>query len=204
MGEVGIMNHKVILYIIVSLFVLMISWEHQQFDAKANYHDTVSQEEAIRLRILANSDSIKDQWLKREIRNEVNKIVSEWVEDIQNLEEARAIIAAKLPEIEKKVAQIIEQSGMNQSYQVEFKKVAFPTKLYGNLVYPAGEYEAILITLGKGQGENWWCVLFPPLCFVDFDHSDVAVDEEMEDQEIEVSFFLAEVYTKVKDWVAKS
>ena len=71
---------------------------------------------------------------------------------------------------------------MNQSVKVEFGVVEFPTKLYGEFLYPAGEYEAILITLGEGKGANWWCVLFPPLCFLDFSNG-VAVSEGFDEEE---------------------
>ena len=63
----------------------------------------------------------------------------------------------------------LKREGSKDSFQVKFSKnVKFPTKVYGNFIYPAGEYEAVLITIGEGEGANWWCVLFPPMCFLDF------------------------------------
>ncbi|MGE8205002.1 stage II sporulation protein R [Heyndrickxia sp. NPDC080065] len=124
--------------------------------------------EAVRLRILANSDTEKDQSLKRKIRDEVNKEITKWVENLTSIEDARKVIKAHLPEIEKIAKQVIREEKSNQSVRVEFGQVQFPTKLYGQFLYPAGEYEAVLITLGKGEGANWWCVLYPPLCFMDF------------------------------------
>ena len=64
--------------------------------------------------------------------------------------------------------------------RVDFGQVPFPTKLYGNQVYPAGNYEALRITIGKGEGENWWCVLFPPLCFIDMSNGDAIQDESVQ------------------------
>lgn len=198
------MNNKVIIYLLFSLFVLVISWEGQQQLAVAELHEDVSQEEAIRLRILANSDAIKDQWLKREIRDEVNASITNWVQDVDGLEEAKQVIQANLPEIEAIVEKQLTNIGLDQKYTVEFNEVEFPTKLYGNLVYPAGSYDAVLITLGEGKGENWWCVLFPPLCFLDFSNGDAVdveeVEEEEEEDEIIVTFFVVEFFSDTLDW----
>ncbi len=125
-------------------------------------------EEAIRLRILANSDIEKDQAVKRLVRDEVNKEIAIWVGDLTSHEEAKNVIQVGLPKLQKIAERVVEEEGLNQSVQIEFGTVQFPTKLYGQYLYPAGEYEAVLITLGKGEGANWWCVLYPPLCFLDF------------------------------------
>lgn len=124
--------------------------------------------EAIRLRILANSNHESDQELKRKIRDEVNAEINIWVAELTSIEEARKIISSRLDEIEAIAMEVMEREGNVQKVDVEFGKTVFPTKLYGQYLYPAGEYEAIKITLGEGEGENWWCVLFPPLCFLDF------------------------------------
>jgi len=124
--------------------------------------------QAIRLRILANSDLESDQVIKRHVRDAVNAKISRWVADVTSMKEARKVLQAKLPEIQRTAEAAVNQQGSRQTVKVEFGKVSFPTKLYGNFLYPAGEYQAILITLGAGKGTNWWCVLFPPLCFLDF------------------------------------
>lgn len=137
--------------------------------------------EAIRLRILANSDLESDQALKRMVRDEVNKNITQWVQELTSINEARSILQAKLPEIQEIAKEVVKREGSNQSVNVEFGKVQFPTKLYGQFLYPAGEYEAILITLGEGKGANWWCVLFPPLCFLDFSNG-VAVSDGFDEK----------------------
>jgi stage II sporulation protein R len=173
-------------------------------------------DEAIRLRILANSDSDEDQALKRKVRDEVNKEITQWVEELTSVEDARQLIQSRLPDIEAIVEDVLEKENVKQSYSVNFDNVSFPTKLYGNFIYPAGEYEAILISLGDAKGANWWCVLFPPLCFLDFSNSvavaeeknektamndkdktneklsSLVIDEEEEKEEVEVKFFLVE------------
>ncbi|MEH7379412.1 stage II sporulation protein R [Bacillus sp. JJ1533] len=155
-------------------------------------------DEAIRLRILANSDSDKDQALKRKVRDAVNAEITEWVAELTSIQAARELIQERLPEIEKIVARVLEEENSNQSYTVDYgRNVQFPTKLYGQFLYPAGEYEAILIELGDAEGANWWCVLFPPLCFLDFstgdaveasndEGKDVAMEQEAEKKDKEV------------------
>lgn len=125
-------------------------------------------QEAIRLRIMANSDSDRDQEVKRAVRDAVNQEVTAWVEHLTSIEEARLLIQSRLPELEKIAKQELEKRSLDYSAEVAFGNIQFPTKLYGQYLYPAGTYEAILITLGEGKGANWWCVLFPPLCFLDF------------------------------------
>ncbi|MGM0901404.1 MAG: stage II sporulation protein R [Bacillota bacterium] len=128
--------------------------------------------EAIRLRILADSDSTKDQEIKRKVRDAVNAEITSWVENLVSLDEARTVIKDGIPELQKIAEDVVAEHGSNQSVKAEFNKVKFPTKLYGQYLYPAGEYEAVLITLGEGTGSNWWCVLFPPLCFLDFSNGE--------------------------------
>jgi stage II sporulation protein R len=135
--------------------------------------------DAIRLRILANSDKESDQALKRKVRDAVNAQITLWVKDLTSLDKAKTVIKGHLPELEQIAERVVRDAGANQSVNVEFGKVQFPTKLYGDFLYPAGDYQAVLITLGKGEGANWWCVLFPPLCFLDFSNG-VAVSQGFE------------------------
>lgn len=190
------MNQKVLIYIFISLLVLVMSWESQRSISVAAANIVKIPEDAIRLRILANSDSPRDQWLKREIRDKVNAEITEWVADLDSLENARKIIVANLHQIEQIVKIELARVGINESFSVDFGEVQFPTKLYGNIVYSAGSYEAVLITIGEGKGENWWCVLFPPLCFIDFANGDAVEGEE--EGEVEVRFFVFELFNKVK------
>lgn len=123
--------------------------------------------EAVRLRILANSDSVQDQWLKRQVRNEIVNEMKTWVHKPSNIQEARMMIRKHIPFFQQLAKETIKKSGYTYPVKVTFGQVPFPTKLYGDQVYAAGNYEALLVTIGSGQGGNWWCVLFPPLCFVD-------------------------------------
>lgn len=129
-------------------------------------------QEAVRLRIIANSDSEEDQKLKRDIRDEVLQAVAEEVRGITDPEEAREAIRQALPRFNEIAKQVIADKGYTYTVSTDFGLVPFPTKLYGDQVYPAGEYEALRIQVGAAQGQNWWCVLFPPLCFVDTANGD--------------------------------
>src|SRR4051794_15364512 len=97
------------------------------------------------------------------------------------MEKARMVLKEKLPDIQAVAERVVREQGSGQSVKVEFGKVQFPTKLYGEFLYPAGEYQAILITLGEGTGANWWCVLYPPLCFLDFSNGVAVQSDGFED-----------------------
>ncbi|MBW3491620.1 stage II sporulation protein R [Bacillus sp. FDAARGOS_1420] len=172
------MKKQVIAYLLLLLIgaQLLVQFGYMKADAKG---PSVIPKEAVRLRILANSDSDKDQALKRKVRDEVKVQIDGWVADLTSFEEARKVIQNHIPEIEKTVANTLKREGSKEAFQVKFgKNVKFPTKVYGNFIYPAGEYEAVLITIGKGEGANWWCVLFPPMCFLDFSSGTAVRKEE--------------------------
>lgn len=138
----------------------------------ATPHDAPIPKQALRLRIIANSDSPADQRLKRTIRDKVVVEVGQWVSGAKNATQARDIVKAHIPQIEQTALQVEHANGVHETIRTNVGQVPFPTKMYGNRVYPAGNYEALRITIGKGQGANWWCVLYPPLCFVDITEGD--------------------------------
>ncbi|MEC1672670.1 stage II sporulation protein R [Bacillus mojavensis] len=166
------------IYMFLLLSGALVGLAKEETAQQSENEPVVIPDEAIRLRILANSDRDEDQELKRRIRDAVNKEITTWVKDITSIEEARRLIRSKLPEIKEIAKETMEKEGARQSISVDFDKISFPTKLYGSMVYPAGEYEAILITLGNGEGANWWCVLFPPLCFLDFSNGEAVKEQE--------------------------
>lgn len=141
-------------------------------------------EDAIRLRILANSNDMKDQQMKYTVRDEVNAYLSTEISQVTSIDEARKRMEEILPKVEEIITKTLEQKGENLSFSVQFKKdVPFPTKKYGKYVYPAGDYEALLITLGEGEGDNWWCVLFPSLCYLDLSKEEKAEMEQANKEE---------------------
>lgn len=171
-----IKGHSIAICLYITLLItgVLVHLYGQQTNAGANAVVAIP-DEAIRLRILANSDADKDQQLKRKVRDAVNAQINGWVAELTSVDEAKRVIRSHLPEIEQTVARVLREEQSSQSYHVQFGSVQFPTKVYGNYVYPAGTYDALLITLGEGKGANWWCVLFPPLCFLDFSNSDAVM-----------------------------
>ena len=161
-------KHLAVIYLLILTIGTMISIYMPRTEPVDASAATVIPDEAIRLRILANSDEGKDQAVKRLIRDEVNEDITQWVKELTSIDEAREVIKSHLPDIQATAERVIKERGLDQTVHVDFGKAEFPTKLYGQYLYPAGDYEAVIITLGKGEGANWWCVLFPPLCFLDF------------------------------------
>ena len=131
-----------------------------------------------RLHILANSDSKEDQELKLKVRDEILKYMKTLTNDMSD---KQAVIELSQKHIEdfKQIAEnVIKQNGYDYSVKIEIGNFYFPTKYYGNISLPAGNYDALKIEIGEAQGQNWWCSLFPPLCFVNI--SSGVVDEEGE------------------------
>ncbi|BBH23831.1 hypothetical protein Back11_51760 [Paenibacillus baekrokdamisoli] len=152
-------------YLFFAIVMLVMCWEGQRADAAIASSDIPK--DSIRLRILANSDSASDQAVKRYVRDAVVAEINTWVTGPQTIDQARQTIRAHMSDIEHVIGTKLSSRGFTYGFKAELSVVPFPTKIYGNKVYPAGNYEALRITLGQGAGQNWWCVLFPPLCFVD-------------------------------------
>ena len=178
-------KHLAVIYLLILTIGTMISIYMPKTEPVNASAATVIPNEAIRLRILANSDEGKDQAVKRLIRDEVNEDITQWVKELTSIDEARSVIKSHLPDIQATAEQVIKERGLDQTVHVDFGKAEFPTKLYGQYLYPAGDYEAVIITLGKGEGANWWCVLFPPLCFLDFSNGTAVSQSPIPDEEEE-------------------
>jgi stage II sporulation protein R len=121
-------------------------------------------EDAIRIRIIANSDKESDQQLKYKIRDDVASFVMSWGVIPDSHDAAFQLIKAHLPDIQQHVDAKLREYGVPYGGIAELAKVPFPEKMFDGTSYAAGDYEALRITLGQGVGKNWWCVLFPPLC----------------------------------------
>ncbi|MDR3564932.1 MAG: stage II sporulation protein R [Negativicutes bacterium] len=121
----------------------------------------------IRLHILANSDSPGDQQIKLQVRDAVNAYLAPYLEEVDSVSAARQIVSEQRDNILRVAQAVVQENGLNYSVAMETGWFEFPVRSYGSLVLPAGKYEAVRILLGAAQGKNWWCVLFPPLCFID-------------------------------------
>lgn len=144
----------------------------------SNYKDKL-----IRFHILANSDSEEDQELKLKVRDEVIKYLQPLLKNSKSIEESEKIIKEENQNITNISKNIIEENGYNYEVKVNLEYSNFPAKQYSNIVLPAGEYKSIRIIIGDGEGQNWWCVMFPPLCFVDENNGviDKETDEKLKD-----------------------
>lgn len=129
------------------------------------YEDIV--DKIIRFHVIANSDSDEDQVLKLKVRDRVVEFISGKLDESISLEESREIILSNKEEMEGIAKEVIEENNYSYGVVSNLSRENFPDKVYGDVIFPQGEYEAYRIIIGDGNGENWWCVMFPPLCFVD-------------------------------------
>lgn len=125
-------------------------------------------DKVIRLHVIANSDTFEDQQLKYNIRNKVISTFNKEFENTSTKEESESIIIEKINEIRSEAESIVKNEGYDYEVNVYYGNYKFPRKLYKEIVLPEGYYDAVRIEIGKAEGKNWWCVMFPPLCFVDF------------------------------------
>ena len=124
-------------------------------------------EEILRLHVIANSDSKEDQELKMKVKETIVTYLRGTMGEAESVEEAREKIQEKLPEIKEIAEEKMRQEGYSYQAEAELGECYFPVKQYGEFTFPAGEYEALRVKLGKSSGKNWWCVMYPSLCFVD-------------------------------------
>lgn len=180
-------NLAIIYLLILTIGTILSLYIPKQDVVKADTATAVIPDKAIRLRILANSDREADQAVKRLIRDEVNHDITRWVAKLTSLKEARKVIVSHLDEIQATAEKVMAKEGLHQTVKVDFGQAKFPTKLYGQYLYPAGDYEAVIITLGDGEGANWWCVLFPPLCFLDFSNGTAVSKSPYGEEEVDAA-----------------
>lgn len=123
--------------------------------------------EVFRLHVIANSDTEKDQELKLKVKTRIVEYLKEILGEDAGLKETKEAVLTHLTEIEQEAENIIEEQGFDYPVEVVVEKTYFPEKTYGDCTFPAGEYEALKVKIGSAKGQNWWCVLYPSLCFLD-------------------------------------
>ena len=134
----------------------------------------------IRFHVLANSDSDEDQELKLKVRDEIIKYLQPMLKQSKSLEQSEQIILSESENIKNIGENIIKENGYTYEVEVKLEYNNFPAKQYSNIVLPAGEYRALRILIGEAKGKNWWCVMFPPLCFVDENNG--VIDKETDEK----------------------
>lgn len=136
--------------------------------------------QVVRFHVLANSDRSDDQALKLLVKNAVLEYMSEPLNHCDTASEALELLDEHTDDILRVAKQVIEENGYSYSVSAGIEDVYFPVKAYGDVTFPAGIYTAYRIIIGSGGGQNWWCVLYPPLCFIDITHG--IVPEESKEQ----------------------
>lgn len=172
---------------IILIFNLVGSTDYGQViqsNEELKYEDIV--DKIIRFHVLANSDTEEDQKLKLKVRDEVINYISPKLKDSKSLNESRKIIMENKEKMEQISKKVIKDNGYDYEVASMISRENFPDKIYGDLIFPQGEYEAYRILIGKAKGQNWWCVMFPPLCFVDETKNIVDSSEIKESIENEV------------------
>ncbi len=130
----------------------------------------------LRLHVIANSDDIADQNLKLAVKDDIVAFMKDAFIDVKDAGEAERLAEQDIPLIQAVAEAKIKSLGYNYPVKVMVGEYDFPTKSYGNLVFPQGRYQAVRVIIGEGQGKNWWCVLFPPLCLVASEDDGLSLD----------------------------
>jgi len=171
---------KIIIIITVILLILTINNKKEEL---------IIPKEAIRFRVIANSNNNKDQEAKLLVRNVIQKQMTSDLTKTNNLEEARVILNNNINNYKNLINTTLDNNNIKTDFNVNYGKNYFPKKVYKGVTYEEGEYESLVVTLGNGTGNNWWCVLFPPLCLLE-------AEETEETTEVEYKFFIQELIDK--------
>ena len=161
---------------IITVMTVTITGEAKKIDVAAESY----KEKLIRFHVIANSDSDEDQELKLKVRDEVIKYLQPKLAKSGSIGESEEIIKNEYDKLEEISKNIISENGYNYDVKVGIEYSNFPTKQYSSVILPAGEYKALKIIIGEGKGKNWWCVMFPPLCFVDEENG--VIDKETDEK----------------------
>lgn len=168
---------KKIIVISVIFFILFSSVKADNYIIPDN---------AIRIRVIANSNSDYDQQVKLKVKEMLEIKMYNLLKDIKGVENARSIINNNLINISNEVKNVLENENYTLGYNISFGDNYFPKKEYKGVIYDEGYYESLVVTLGSGEGDNWWCILFPPLCLM----------EAEESEKVEYKFFVQEMFDK--------
>ncbi|SFC33627.1 stage II sporulation protein R [Clostridium uliginosum] len=167
-----------------------------------NYEEV--KDSLIRFHVIANSDTDEDQNLKLKIRDKVIDYLYPYLNNSNSLQESRKIIKNNMNEVQKIAECVIKDNNYSYKVKLELSRENFPEKSYGNITLPQGNYEAFRIIIGDGKGRNWWCVMFPPLCFVDeskaqiqYENTENKINQEIEkensNEKVKIKFKIIEV-----------
>lgn len=175
---------KIILIVITVVVALLV-----YINVNAEVDEIVIPEAAIRVRVIANSNTIYDQSMKMKVKEYIEKSISPLLIDVESVEEARTIISNHLNQLDQEIEVLFSNNNYNQDFLIHFGDNYFPEKDYKGVHYEAGAYESLVVTIGEGEGDNWWCVLFPPLCLLEASDNDTS--------DVEYQFFVTKMLEKI-------
>lgn len=160
------MKKKIIGAVAVVIIMAVIFHTYDSSNKKKATQTSIASQ-VIRLHVIANSDEKEDQELKLYIKDNIVSMLRDSLAGASDINEARKIIRNEMEEIEQTATSQMKEKGYNYTANATLGNVYFPAKKYGDLTFPEGEYEALKVNIGKSEGKNWWCVMYPTLCFVD-------------------------------------
>ena len=172
------------------IFIALMIITSFQIIKDLNSKNIIIPKESIRFRVIANSNSELDQNLKLKVKDNLEKRIDQTIQTTTNLEEARNSINNNLLMFEDSIKNTLKEENSNQTFKINYGMNYFPEKQYRNVTYPAGNYESLVVTLGDGLGENFWCVLFPPLCLLDA--------EENKNEKVEYHILVKDIINRYK------
>lgn len=161
----SVTSKRIALIALFGLTAVLMFFYHREVKSQKMQKEIAK--EILRLHVVANSDNEEDQKLKMEVKETVVTYLRGRMSDATSVKEAREEIRKHLPEIEQIAKEKMQTEGFEYEAKAELCECYFPIKQYGDLTFPAGEYEALRVNLGESSGKNWWCVMYPSLCFVD-------------------------------------
>ena len=176
-------------------FIVVILFSFFVFISAFSYVNAVSKnisDSVFRLHVIANSDSTEDQALKYKVRDAVIEYMNNLAADCTSKEEVIALAYEYKDEFSNIAKQVINENGYDYNVTISIGNFEFPTKTYEDISLPAGNYDALRIEIGEAEGQNWWCVMFPPLCFVDVtsgvvpDESKEMMQDNLDDEEYDI------------------
>ncbi len=155
-------------------------------------------EQVLRLHVIANSDSAEDQKVKLMVRDAIVDLFTSDLSQMNGITQALEYAKNKIDLIQKTADEILKREGFNYRSRIEISQSRFPEKVYGDIIFPAGIYTAVRVTLGEGTGQNWWCVLYPPLCFLNVKTDEILSQENTEDTNT------IKIKWKLSEWLNKT
>ena len=186
---------KSVLYVCFGAVVLLASVLGAQYGKQVKLQREIA-EKIVRFHVRANSDSEEDQQLKLEVRDAVGALLGERMKTASDRAECEAVIRASMDEVVETAEHVIEEEGCSYDVTAQLAAVDFPVKTYGDYTFPAGTYEALELVIGEGEGHNWWCVMYPNMCFSDSVYEVVDTDAEESLRKVLTEEEYREVFTE--------